>query len=98
MQYLKEYSLDLLVMTFQKTDAGIVLSMADRLDSLFGLFAVGCQPSATSNPFGPRKISHGLVQVLVENRKNVDLNMAIQIATDVQPLHISPSVINDVRS
>lgn len=80
-----------------KTDAGILLSVADRLDSLVGLFAVGCQPSATSDPFGLRRLSHGLVQVLVENKKNVDLNMAIQIAADVQPLHISPSVINDVH-
>lgn len=32
-----------------------------RLDSLVGLFAVGCQPSSTSDPFGLRRISYGLV-------------------------------------
>ncbi|KAH9300589.1 hypothetical protein KI387_012172, partial [Taxus chinensis] len=66
------------------------------LDSLVGLFAVACQPSATSDPFSLRRISYGLVQVLVENQKNVDLKLAIQIAADVQPFHVSPSVINDV--
>lgn len=35
-----------------------------RLDSLVGLFAVGCQPSSTSDPFGLRRISYGLVSYL----------------------------------
>ena len=30
-----------------KTDAGMVLAIGDRLDSLVGLFAAGCQPSST---------------------------------------------------
>ncbi|XP_057817373.2 glycine--tRNA ligase, chloroplastic/mitochondrial 2 isoform X1 [Cryptomeria japonica] len=80
-----------------ETDVGILLAVADRLDSLVGLFAVGCQPSATSDPFGLRRISYGLVQILVENQKNVDLTLAIQIAADSQPLHVSPSVIADVH-
>ncbi|KAF4352085.1 hypothetical protein F8388_000777 [Cannabis sativa] len=44
-----------------KTDVGIVLSIADRLDSLVGLFAAGCQPSSSNDPFGLRRISYGLV-------------------------------------
>ncbi|XP_020113136.1 glycine--tRNA ligase, chloroplastic/mitochondrial 2-like isoform X3 [Ananas comosus] len=44
-----------------KSDAGIVLAVADRLDSLVGLFGAGCQPSSTNDPFGLRRISYGLV-------------------------------------
>uniref|UniRef100_A0A2N9HKY9 glycine--tRNA ligase n=1 Tax=Fagus sylvatica TaxID=28930 RepID=A0A2N9HKY9_FAGSY len=50
------------------TDAGIVLSIADRLDSLVGLFASGCQPSSTNDPFGLRRISYGLVHQFVTRR------------------------------
>ena len=32
-----------------------------RLDSLVGLFAVGCQPTATADPFGLRRSAYGLV-------------------------------------
>uniref|UniRef100_A0A8I6XNI5 glycine--tRNA ligase n=1 Tax=Hordeum vulgare subsp. vulgare TaxID=112509 RepID=A0A8I6XNI5_HORVV len=46
---------------FLKTDAGIVLAVADRLDSLVGLFGAGCQPSSSNDPFGLRRISYGLV-------------------------------------
>ncbi|KAI9181544.1 hypothetical protein LWI28_016017 [Acer negundo] len=52
-----------------KTDAGTVLSVADRLDSLVGLFAAGCQPSSTNDPFGLRRISYGLVQIMIEKIK-----------------------------
>ncbi|XP_028225025.1 glycine--tRNA ligase, chloroplastic/mitochondrial 2-like [Glycine soja] len=44
-----------------KSDADIVLAIADRLDSLLGLFTAGCQPSSTNDPFGLRRISYGLV-------------------------------------
>lgn len=37
------------------------LVMTCRLDSLVGLFAAGCQPSSTNDPFGLRRTSYGLV-------------------------------------
>ncbi|XP_078441806.1 glycine-tRNA ligase [Wolffia australiana] len=80
-----------------KTDAGIVLSMADRLDSLVGLFGVGCQPTSTNDPFGLRRISYGLVQILVENKKNIDLRHALKLAADVQPVNIDSNTLNDVH-
>lgn len=80
-----------------KTDAGIVLAIADRLDSLVGLFAAGCQPSSTNDPFGLRRISYGLVQILVDNDKNLDLVRALRLAADVQPIKADVSMINDVH-
>jgi len=35
-----------------------------RLDSLVGLFAVGCQPTAAADPFGLRRSAYGLVFML----------------------------------
>lgn len=40
------------------------ISPLHRLDSLVGLFAAGCQPSSTNDPFGLRRISYGLVSYL----------------------------------
>ncbi|KAF3332393.1 glycine--tRNA ligase 2 [Carex littledalei] len=79
-----------------KSDAGIVLAVADRLDSLVGLFGAGCEPSSTSDPFGLRRISYGLVQILVENNKRLDLRNALQLVADVQPIEIDDSVIDNV--
>ncbi|KAJ0968595.1 hypothetical protein J5N97_025512 [Dioscorea zingiberensis] len=80
-----------------KTDVGIVLAVADRIDSLVGLFGVGCQPSSTSDPFGLRRIAYGLVQVLVENNKNLDLRNALQLAANVQPIEIDENILHDVH-
>uniref|UniRef100_A0A7N0UR89 glycine--tRNA ligase n=2 Tax=Kalanchoe fedtschenkoi TaxID=63787 RepID=A0A7N0UR89_KALFE len=79
------------------TDAGLVLAIADRLDSLIGLFGAGCHPSSTSDPFGLRRISYALVQMLVEKDKNLDLRYALQLAAEVQPIKIDSAIINDVH-
>lgn len=34
-----------------------------RLDSLVGLFAADCAPSATADPFGLRRLANGMLQV-----------------------------------
>lgn len=81
---------------FPKTDVGIVLAVADRLDSLVGLFGAGCQPSSSNDPFGLRRISYGLVQILVENKKNFDLTKALTLVAEVQSIRIDSDVINEV--
>ncbi|CAI9279304.1 unnamed protein product [Lactuca saligna] len=80
-----------------ETDAGTVLSIADRLDSLVGLFGAGCQPSSTNDPFGLRRISYGLVQVLVEKDRNLDLQHALEVAASVQSLKIDAVTIREVH-
>ncbi|XP_027907837.1 glycine--tRNA ligase, chloroplastic/mitochondrial 2 isoform X3 [Vigna unguiculata] len=82
--------------TLPESDAGIVLAIADRLDSLVGLFSAGCQPSSTNDPFGLRRISYGLVQLLVEKNKNLDFKKALELAAEVQPIKVDPHVIDDV--
>ncbi|KAL9175880.1 hypothetical protein ABFS82_02G141100 [Erythranthe guttata] len=80
-----------------KTDAGAVLAIADRLDSLVGLFAAGCQPSSANDPFGLRRISYGLVQLLVETNSNLELRHALELASAVQPMKVESQTISDVH-
>ncbi|KAK4379487.1 hypothetical protein RND71_001349 [Anisodus tanguticus] len=80
-----------------KTEVGTVLAITDRLDSIVGLFAAGCQPSSSNDPFGLRRISYGLVQLLVEIDRNVDLRRALELAAAVQPLEVDVRTINDVH-
>ena len=75
---------------------GIVLALADRFDSLVGLFAVGLQPKATADPFALRRAALGVVQILVENNIRLDLRAAIRAAAEVQPVLVSEDVQADV--
>lgn len=75
---------------------GILLAVADRLDSLVGLFKVGCQPSASADPFGLRRSAYGLVQALVENKKRLNLSKALQVAASFQPPSLTASNNDEV--
>ena len=46
-----------------ETPAGILVSVADRLDSLVGLWAAGEAPRASADPFGLRRSAYGMLQV-----------------------------------
>ncbi len=59
------------------SEAGTVLALTDRLDSLIGLFSVGVQPTGTRDPFGLRRGAVGLVQILVERNLSLDLSAAL---------------------
>eukprot|EP00850_Spirogloea_muscicola_P015429 SM000118S25572 [mRNA] locus=s118:24750:32482:- [translate_table: standard] len=78
------------------TEAGMLLSIAGRLDSLVGLFAVGNSPSATADPFGLRRSAYALVQTLVENNKQLDLRHALPVAAAAQPVAVGDEVIEQV--
>ncbi|CAA0841427.1 Glycine--tRNA ligase 2-chloroplastic/mitochondrial [Striga hermonthica] len=80
---------------FQKTDAGTVLAISDRLESLVGLFFAGCQPSSANDPFGMRRISYGLVQLLVDTNRNLELRYALELAAAVQPIKVESETIDD---
>lgn len=75
---------------------GIVLGIADRLDSLIGLFAVGLKPSGTRDPFALRRAASGVVQVLVEKQVHLDLRAAIQQAAQQLPVPTDEAIQADV--
>lgn len=79
-----------------RSEGGVVLAVADRLDSLVGLFAVGCEPTASADPFGQRRSAYALVQSLVENKKEIDLKEALSIAATCQPVEVSQNVLDQV--
>lgn len=56
------------------TKAALAISIADRLDTLAGLFGVGMAPSGTKDPFAQRRAALGLVQELID----WDLDFEIQ--------------------
>ena len=56
---------------------GQALSLADKLDSLVGCFAVGLVPSGSSDPFALRRAAIGIVKILLETKLPVSLSMAI---------------------
>jgi glycyl-tRNA synthetase len=75
---------------------GIIIGLADRLDSLTGLFAAGLKPSGTRDPFALRRAALGIVQVLVETEQRFDLRIAIGLTAERLPLAAPDTVQADV--
>jgi glycyl-tRNA synthetase beta chain len=51
-----------------------VLSVAERLDTLAGIFAVGMKPSGNKDPFALRRVALGLARTLIESPLALDLD------------------------
>ncbi|EFN58140.1 hypothetical protein CHLNCDRAFT_141905 [Chlorella variabilis] len=73
-----------------QTPAGLLVSVADKLDSLVGLFAAGCAPTATADPYGLRRAAVGLLQALLAGGTRLDLGTAVAAAAAVQPCAVTP--------
>jgi glycyl-tRNA synthetase len=65
---------------------GLVVGMADRLDTLSGLFAAGLAPSGTKDPFAQRRAALGLVQNLIAWDLEFDLRQGIELASVYLPI------------
>ena len=59
------------------TQAGICIALADRIDSLVGLFGLGQIPTGSKDPFALRRASLGVLRILVEKNINIDLGQLI---------------------
>jgi len=68
------------------TGAGVAVALADRLDTLAGIFAIGQKPSGTKDPFGLRRAAIGIVRILVEKKLDLDLRALTTRAVQLQPV------------
>ncbi|HEY4292712.1 glycine--tRNA ligase subunit beta [Luteibacter sp.] len=64
---------------------GRVLAVAERLDTLAGIFAVGQKPSGNKDPFALRRAALGLARTLIEGGLDIDLRAALTEAFDLVP-------------
>ena len=73
-----------------KSKPGLAVGLADRLDSLVGLFAVDMAPTGTKDPFGLRRAAIGLVQNLIQWKVDFNLSAGIKLVSSFQPIAVSP--------
>lgn len=78
------------------SDAGRLLAIADKLDSLVGLLAVGLAPKSTSDPYGLRRKALGLIQILLDRSLSIDLRALIRLVAAAQPVAVDARVRQQV--
>lgn len=63
-----------------KTITGIVLSIADKMDTIVGLYAIEKYVTGSQDPFGLRRACLGIINIFLENSINVDLRKLVEDA------------------
>jgi len=68
-QYLPKFAGDIL----PSHPAGTAVALADRIDTLVGIFGIGQQPTGAKDPFALRRASLGVLRILIESQIDIDL-------------------------
>jgi glycyl-tRNA synthetase beta chain len=75
-QYMPRFSGDRLPSSM----TGCVLAVADKLDTIVGLFAIGQPPTGSKDPFALRRAALGILRIIVEKQLDLNLIASIQAA------------------
>ncbi|MFF7353200.1 glycine--tRNA ligase [Streptomyces filipinensis] len=76
---------------------GALLALADRLDLLAGLFAIGAEPTGSSDPFGLRRSALGVVNILLRRSDLAGLTLSegLAIAAREQAVPVEAKTLDD---
>ena len=77
------------------TATGRVLALADKIDTLVGIFAIGQRPTGAKDPFGLRRAALGVLRIVLEGRLELDLTELLHAAAKAQPVK-RPGVVDEV--
>jgi len=91
-QYLPRFAGDEL----PATRTGMALAIADKLDTIAGIYATGQKPTGTRDPFGLRRAALGLLRTSIERRLDLDLQALIGQALAALPFAAPADCARDV--
>ena len=81
-QYLPRFAADQL----PASKAGRALALADRIDTLIGIFAIDQKPTGTKDPFALRRAALGVLRILLDAKLDIDLEQLLVTAAANQPV------------
>ncbi len=67
--------------TLPRNEVGVVVALADKLETLVGMFGIGNLPTGDKDPFALRRHALGVVRILAEGNLNLELTGLIGIAS-----------------
>lgn len=93
--YMPRYSGD--VLPHSKT--GIALALADRFDTLTGIFGIGLKPSGTKDPFALRRAALGIIRIIREYSLTLDIHDLIDESCKLHDTNLTePLVASEVST
>ena len=91
-QYLPRFSDDKL----PSTDEGSVVAIADRLDSITGIYGIGNGPTGSKDPYALRRLALGLLRILVEGKKDLNLIELIDSSLNLHSKEVNRNISSEI--
>ena len=81
------------------TPIGQIVSVADRLDTLVGIFSAGLRPTGNKDPFALRRAALGLLRILLEQKFEIPLSDLLGLAAGQYPdeLPVDAALLADIH-
>jgi glycyl-tRNA synthetase beta chain len=79
--YLPRFAGDVL----SETPLGQIVGLADRIDTLVGIFGINQAPTGDKDPYGLRRLALGLIRILIEKQLNLSVKHMIAEAKKLYP-------------
>ncbi len=68
-----------------ESPVGITLALADRIDTLVGIFAIGKKPTGLKDPYGLRRAALAVLRIIIETPLNINICDALEKAAGYFP-------------
>lgn len=75
-QYLPRFAGDVL----PQTRTGMAVAIADKLDTLVGIFGIGQKPTGDKDPYALRRATLGILRIIIANKLHLDMRSLIDQA------------------
>jgi glycyl-tRNA synthetase beta chain len=72
-----------------RTSEGAVLAIADKADTIVGMFSLGLEPTGSKDPFALRRAANGVVKILAEAEPGLPLTLAEIVASTTSDQAVS---------
>ena len=69
-------------------DTSIAVALADRLDTLVGMFSIGAVPTGDKDPYALRRAALGIVRILMETQPALGMELTPLLKKSAEVLHI----------
>jgi glycyl-tRNA synthetase beta chain len=77
------------------TLTGAAVAIADKLDTLVGIFGIGMLPTGSKDPYALRRAALGVLRILIDKKLDLDLNDAVAFAVNAFGSKIKTAGLND---
>lgn len=93
-QYLPRFSGDKLPASRE----GSAVALADKLDTLAGIFSINMAPKGDKDPFALRRAALGVIRIITEQQLPLDLKPLFTTALQQQPVELSETALDEIRT